>query len=266
MATQETNEGLMRRDFVRLSAGIVGALGIPGLTDQRSSTAVSALRPRFTLDETWLVVGLTGMARSKGWFNAHLGAAVLAGYYLCRENSFSEALVVAIQQQLESLVRVHEAQFAEFEPQEADQYLVERIPAALRPALEGGLRAHGHAAIYTALAVRALRDAPQMAQPQIIRLLCEHNAQIAQKAPERPTQVTEYADTQALVEALFTNLARFEPLLGRPSVRRPNFVHMTTHTEALLTLDELGYHELVRIGHAGHQAHVSAPVPEFDPV
>ncbi|MCA9066190.1 MAG: hypothetical protein KDA96_24150, partial [Planctomycetaceae bacterium] len=41
--------------------------------------------------------------------------------------------------------------------------------------------------------------------------------------------------------------------------------HMTTHTEALMTLDSMGYSALVRTGHLGHQAHISEPVPEFDP-
>ncbi|MCA8989848.1 MAG: hypothetical protein KDA78_19525, partial [Planctomycetaceae bacterium] len=138
-------------------------------------------------------------------------------------------------------------------------------PVSLKPAVEGGLRAHGHAVIYTSLSVRAMRDAPHMADPRLIQLLCNHNGLIAEKTPQVPEVRNDYADTQAMIKALFDSLARFEPLLGRPSVRRPNFTHMTTHTEALMTLESLGYPELARIGHLGHQAHIGVPVPEFDP-
>ncbi len=68
-----------------------------------------------------------------------------------------------------------------------------------------------------------------------------------------------------MIEATFDSLARFKGLLGRPSIRRPNFTHMTTHTEALMNLDMMGYPELAKAGHAGHRTHIGAPVPEFDP-
>lgn len=68
-----------------------------------------------------------------------------------------------------------------------------------------------------------------------------------------------------MIEATFDSLARFQPLLGRPSIRRPNFTHMTTHTEALMNLESMGYTDLARAGHAGHRVHISAPVPKVDP-
>ena len=67
------------------------------------------------------------------------------------------------------------------------------------------------------------------------------------------------------IEALFDSLVRFKPLLGHPTVRRPNFTHMTTHTEALMSLERMGYTELAKTGQLGHQAHIGEPVPEFDP-
>ena len=203
--------------------------------------------------------------RSKGWFNAHLGAAVLAGYYMCKENQFNDTIVASIKQQLDTLMEVHQSQFTPFQNLAADKALIEDVPVALGPAVEGGLRAHGHAVIYTALSVRALRDVPHMADPRLIKLLCGHNDQIAKKSPTTPKVRSDYANTQAMIEALFNSLARFEPLLGRPTVRRPNFTHMTTHTEALMTLESLGYADLAKTGQLGHQSHIGEPVPEFDP-
>ncbi|MCA9050944.1 MAG: hypothetical protein KDA89_19540 [Planctomycetaceae bacterium] len=266
MTSIEDDTAIMRREFVKMSAAIIGGLGIPGLLSETTAVAAENDRAQTGVpDESYVEKGLIGMARSKGWFNAHLGAAVLAGYYMCKENSFSEALVTAIQQQLDALIQVHADQFTPFAEMTAKESLIEDVPASLAPAVEGGLRAHGHAVIYTALAVRALRDAPHMADAQLIKHLCSHNAEIARKTPTRPAVPTNYADTQAMVEALFNSLARFEPLLGRPSVRRPNFTHMTTHTEALVSLEALGYADLAGAGQLGQQAHISEPVPSFDP-
>ncbi|MCA8991073.1 MAG: hypothetical protein KDA88_03800 [Planctomycetaceae bacterium] len=262
MSIPSSSATLARREFVTLFTGIVGGLALPGLS---TSSAFSDDTGRAALDESYLEKGLTGMARSQGWFNAHLGAAVLAGYYLCRENNLSDATVAGIKKQLDALIDIHAKQFEPFPKLKADEKLIEKVPTSLQPAVDGGLRAHGHAVIYTALSVRALRDVPHMAGPQLINLLCSHNGVIAKKTPVLPKKPVDYPDSQAMVEALFDSLARFEPLLGRPSVRRPNFTHMTTHTEALMTLESLGYPELAKVGQLGQQAHIAEPVPEFDP-
>ena len=196
---------------------------------------------------------------------AHWGAAVLAGYYLCKENNLGEATVAGIKEQLDALIRVRASQFTPFSELAVDKSLIERVPTALAPAVEGGLRAHGHAVIYVALSTRALRDAPHMAHPQLIKKLCGLSQQIARKTPEKPKGQSEYANTQAMIEATFDSFVRFKHVLGRPTVRRPNFTHMTTHTEALMSLESMGYQELAQIGQLGHRAHIAAPVPEFNP-
>lgn len=256
-----------RREFAKLFAGIVSGLGLPVAPPARGDTTPQAqVRESAHLDDRYLALGLTGMARAKGWFDAHWGAALIAGYYLCKENPLAPETVAGIQSQLDSAVALRGEQFAPLPQKAPDEALVGQIVEALAPVVEGGLRAHGHAVIYAALSTKALRDVPGMAQPALIRSLCGLSGQIAKLAVTRPRPdiSTAYADNQEMIEALFDNLARFEPLLGRPSVRRPNFTHMTTHTEALLTLDELGHHDLVKSGFAGHAAHISAPLPEFD--
>jgi hypothetical protein len=40
---------------------------------------------------------------------------------------------------------------------------------------------------------------------------------------------------------------------------------MTTHTEALMNLEKLGYEKLARLGWAGHSVHIGEPVPSVDP-
>ncbi len=255
----------MRRDeFLRLSAGIVSGLGIPGMFSGRTQAAQPAAGTSVVLNDSYLVKGITGMARAEGWFNAHWGACVLAGYYLCRDNQLDESTTVGIKNQLDIVIKQRPAQFAPLPDEPVNEELIEEIPRALIPALEGGLRAHGHAVIFASLSVKALRDVPQLAQPAIVKRLCGLSGQIAKGQPQPPVNGEAYADTSAMIEATFDSLVRFQGLLGRPAVLRPNFTHMTTHTEALMNLDLMGYAELARAGHSGLRTHISAPVPSFD--
>lgn len=77
MKSTDENNTIKRRDFVQLFAGILGGLGIGGFAEVSGSETESSV----SLDDSYLEKGLTGMARSKGWFNAHLGAAVLDDEY-----------------------------------------------------------------------------------------------------------------------------------------------------------------------------------------
>lgn len=253
-----------RNDFLKTFAGMLAGLGIAGparksLQAQDSERAVAS-----ALDDSYLVRGLTGMVRSQGWFDAHWGAAVIAGYYLCRENRFDESTTLGIKQQLDTAVAIRGEQFAALPDEASDRRRIKDVAAALRPAVEGGLRAHGHAVIYASLALRALGDVPHMATPTIIQGLYGLSRQIAKMKPEQPADAEAYPNTQAMIEATFDSLARFKELVGRPAVRRPNFTHMVTHTEALMNLAEMGYADVAETGRLGHRAHIAAPVPAFD--
>lgn len=255
-----------RKEFLKLYAGIVGGLSIPGMLSGSARAAGAADVKGIALDESYLVKGLTAMVRASTWFPAHWGAGILAGYYLCRDNTLGEETTLGIKKQVDAAIASQPQQFAPLPDEAADKALIEEIPKALLPAMQGGLRAHGHAVIFASLSVKALRDAPHMAQPAVIKALCGLSRQIAKHVPEKPKSAdTSYADTQAMIDALFNSLARFEPLLGRPAIRRPNFTHMVTHTEALMNLEMMGYADLAKAGHPGHHAHIGAPVPEVDP-
>ena len=261
------NDPIMnRKEFLKLSSGIIGGLAIPGAFGDSANAAETEARKGAALDDAYLAKGLTGMARAKGWFDAHWGAGVLAGYYLCTENHLSEQTIAGIKKQLDAVIHLRAAQFAPLPKETADKTLIAEVPKALLPAIKGGLRAHGHAVIFASLSTKALRDAPTMAQPALIDALCGLSRQIGRKKPEKPkgkTAAKPYADAQAMIEATFDSLVRFKGLLGRPSIRRPNFTHMTTHTEALMNLEQMGYPDLAKAGHAGHRVHISAPVPEI---
>ncbi len=257
-----------RKEFLQLSSAIIGGLAIHQIFG-RVAFAQKPTEDEVRKDhnqDSYLAKGLTGMARADGWFDAHWGAAVLAGHYLCQENELGEETTAAIKAQLNAMIELRKSQFEPYPEEPASEELIAQVPRALLPALQGGLRAHGHAVIFASLSMRALRDAPHLAQPKLIEGLCGLSRQIARIKPQPPPDNAPYANTQSMIEATFDSLARFKGLLGRPSVRRPNFTHMTTHTEALMNLESMGYGDLARAGHAGHKAHISAPVPSMDPV
>ena len=254
-----------RNEFLKLSTAIIGGLSIGAAFGDGANGAEIGSYQGVTMDDSYLAKGLTGMVRADGWFDAHWGAAVLAGYYLSRENQLDEQTTAGIKKQLDAVIRLRAAQFAPLAQEAADETLIDEVPQALRPAIAGGLRAHGHALIFASLSTKALRDAPQMAQATVIRGLCGLSHQIARIVPQTPHGVTvTYVDTQAMIDATFDSLLRFKGLLGRPSIRRPNFTHMITHTEALMNLEMMGYPDLARSGCAGHRSHIGVPVPEVN--
>ncbi len=181
-----------RKEFLELSAGIIGGLGIPGVIADSARAAETESSNGAALDDSYLVRGLTGMVRAEGWFDAHWGAGVLAGYYLCRDNHLGEATTLGIKSQLDTVIRLRAAQFAPLAKEPADRALIEEVPKALLPAMQGGLRAHGHAVIFTSLSVKALRDVPHMAQPALVKRLCGLSHQIAKIRPQPPVNSNAY--------------------------------------------------------------------------
>ena len=257
-----------RKEFLQLCTGIIGGLGINGYA---SNAAIADGDDNNQLGTEYLVKGLTGMASTltrpelkKWWFDGHYGAAVLAGYYLCKENSLDRRTVAAIKAELDKMIESQAALFAPFPDERVDAELIENVPKALGPAIDGGIRAGGHAVIFAALSTKALGDVPDMAQPTIVRGLTRLSRNIAKSRLHKPDGEASYSSTQAMIDATFDSVARFKDVLGRPSIKRPNFTHMFTHTDALMTLDTLGYADLVKAGHAGHSVHIGPTVPRID--
>lgn len=254
-----------RKEFLKLTTGIITGLSIPGVFSQEADAAETKLPNGVMLDDAYLAKGLTAMARAQGWFEAHWGAGIIAGYYLLKNNRLDEETTLGIKRQMDVVIALRKEQFTPFPEQDAEPKHTEDILKALRPAMDDGLRAHGHAVIFASLSVRALREVPHMAQPAIIEKLCGLSRQISKLKPKLPSgTVKPYANTQAMIEANFDNLARYKALVGHPSIRRPNFTHMTTHTEALMNLEMMGYGDITKAGYLGHQAHLDEPVPEVD--
>jgi len=251
-----------RKEFVKLCTGIIGGLGIHQIL---GDSANAEPEDNHALSDSYLERGLIGMANTKGhWFGAHWGASVLAGYYLCKENNLNEETVAAIKGQLDNIIELRKGQFVSLPKEPSNESLINDVPRSLSPSIRDGLRADGHAVIFASISTKAMRDVPHMAQPSIVNSLDKLSRAIGKGRAKKPTGVATYVDTQAMIDATFDSVARFRGVLGRPSVKRPNFTHMMTHTDALMTLDMMGYEDVARDGHSGHRAHIAAAVPDVD--
>jgi hypothetical protein len=242
-----------RRTFVRITGGVLATLNL-----QRGESRSGVVGWR---DPAMLESGLIGMARAKGWFEAHWGAALIAGHYLCLDPMLDEATVTAIRAELDALVEGRGASLRPFAADKARTQSIDDLARSLLPALDGGLRVHGHAVIYAALALRALKDAPHMAIPAITERIQGWIEHIGKMKPQSPRGRPIATEGDRLAATTFSRLREFAPLVGHPLVPRPNFTHWTTHTEALTRLAALGHGDMARLGHLGLQAHLEFDVP-----
>lgn len=242
-----------RRTFLRQS----GAAGIIPL--------VGAAPPP---EQEYFVKGLTAMARAcdrPGWFQAHWGAAVLASSYLCRENDLDARLKTAVRAQTDALIRHFEPYFQPLPDEEPDPKLVGKVEQALEEPITGH-RAHGHAVTFATLGLRALKELPRMATPKVVEGLCRISRRIGRipAAPDhaynREHPLGDYADPGAIVEATFDCLLRYEGV-HFDALKRPNFTHRITYTDALVQLHGMGHGELAARGHASHGIYVNTAPP-----
>ena len=252
-----------RRSFIQQSsaAALMPLLGSP------------AGKPE-GLGEEYLIKGLTGLARTcdkGGWFQAHWGAAVLASYYLCQENDLDERIKSAVKIQTDAMIRKYGFYFSPLKKEEPDPALIGKVARALEQPISG-LRASGHAVTFAALGLRALKDVPRIATPTLIEGLCKISGRIGKKRPladhayNRKNPLPPYSGEESIAEAVFDCILRYEGVRFPPAntggLRRPNFTHQLTYSDALVQLHRMGYTDLAKRGHAPHQVYVNTAPPD----
>jgi hypothetical protein len=265
-------ERVDRRSFLE-RAGAAAVLPLVALPSLRARAQAEGSSSADGMGDEYLVLGLTGLARAceqPGWFQAHWGAAVLAACYLCREHDLDDRLVGAIRTQVDAMIEKRASYFRPLEPQQADAALVEQVARALEQPISG-LRSHGHAATFAALALRALDDAPEMATPSVIEGLCRisqrigRNKPLADHAYNREHPLPAYTGERSIAEAVYDCILRYEGVRYLPAdaggARRPNFTHEITYSDALIQLHRMGYAELAHRGHAPHGIYVNTVPP-----
>jgi len=236
----------------------------------------------------YLHKGLAGLARAPeaGVLAGHLGAAVVAGYFLGEDQQNLDLKVYAgIEKELDRIIRGEESIW--FDPRKAgvtipelfQPFPKERAKKELIPniakALSGNIdktRQSGHNVIFAATALRALHDHPVYATPPIVEGICKLVEGFDGAVPGRGYYGKErgwivgdrvsllpddgfppYQSAQSMVEVVVDDLIR------SVSARRQGFgglFHVINHAAGLIELSQFGYHDLAREGLAAHRHHV----------
>jgi hypothetical protein len=235
----------------------------------------------------YLYKGLCGLARAHqaNAFAGHLGAAVVAGYFLGEDQPDLDPRVnTALEGELDRIIQGDEALW--YDPKKAgitipelfkpfpDEPPQEEQIATLAQTLSANItktRQSGHNVIFAATAIRALHDHPQYATPSIIsgisKLIAGFNGAVpgrgyygkqrgwivGDKVTLEPDDLQPYQDEQAMIDLVIDDLIR------SASVRRRGFgglFHIINHATGLTELSRFGYKDLARQGMAAHHHHV----------
>ncbi len=235
----------------------------------------------------YLYKGLCGLANAHraSPLAGHLGAAVIAGYFLGEDHpDWKPRVHVGIERELDRILRGEESlwfdatktglRIAElFEPlpqEHAQEELIEAIPQALSRNI-GQTRESGHNVIFAAIALRAVRDHPRYATPSLVagvRKLIEgfnrggpgQGYYGVQRGwikggvvPLPPDDLPACKDRHAMAEVVVDELTRSAP------IRRQGFGglwHLVNHAAGLAELSLRGHDELARQGLAAHHHHL----------
>lgn len=236
----------------------------------------------------YLYRGLCGLANSPkaSSLAGHLGAAVVAGYFIGEDHAeLPEGVVAGIERDLNRITGGEESIW--FNPKKAGitaSELFEPFPREKpRPELTqdiadalsnniGKARQSGHNVIFASIALRALKEHPDHVTPKLVsgvtKLIRAFDNQHpgrgyygkdvgwknGNQAPMADAKSTPpYQSLADMAEVMI------DQLIASASERRQGFgglFHLTNHAAALTELDRLGYEELAKTGMAAHRQHL----------
>ncbi|RMG35604.1 MAG: hypothetical protein D6725_12235 [Planctomycetota bacterium] len=236
----------------------------------------------------YLEKGVWGLANAHraGPLAGHLGAALLAGYFLGEDHGDWPAGVFAgIQSELDRILRGEEAIW--FNPRQAGLTVGDlfkplaggrpvrdadrQIAAALRTSMDR-LRQSGHNVIFGSLAIRAVQDHPDLATPRAIDGLVRLMRQFATQRQGRgyygkakgwkyghevqltDSQTVHYRDLSDMLRRTLDETARMA------GVHRRGFGglwHLINHAAGLLELHRRGFRDLAELGRTAHARHLA---------
>ncbi len=240
------------------------------------------------VDFQYLYRGLCALASCHrvGPLAGHLGAAVVAGYFLGEDQpQWPEAVFRGIEGELDRIIAGEEAiwfnarqagitpreLFRPFPEGKPVARALDRLAQALTPSLSR-LRQSGHNVIFATLAMRALGSHEQYATEEIVSGIAKLLGQFRQASPGRgyygkpqgwrrgdqvklpPEQVKPYRSLMHMVETTLGELA------ATASVRKQGYGglwHLINHAAAVVELDRLGYRTLARTALKAHAHHLA---------
>ncbi len=236
----------------------------------------------------YLAKGLCAMARAHlvNPMSGHLGAAVIAGYFIAEQHpNLDDKVYKGIEGELDRIIggqsvfspnkkaaitasEMFKPLLAKEKPKEN---LIDGIADALAKNIDQ-MRESGHNVIFAAIAIRALKDHPDFATPSVTdgvrRLIAGFNDASpgsgnygkqkgridGRKVPvPMDDAFPPYRDLQAMANTVL------EELIRHAAARREGFGglwHVINHAAALAELAHHGYRDLALKGLAAHHQHV----------
>ncbi len=235
----------------------------------------------------YLQKGLYALARAHRVSNmsGHLGAAVVAGYFIGEQHpDLDKRVYKGIEAELDRII-LGESVFSPgkdavisasemFEPFAKEQPKASLI-GDIAEALAGNIdhtRQSGHNVIFATIAIRALKDHPELALPAVVdgirKLIAGFDGASPgsgyygkEKGRIDGNKITLQDDESFPSYANLNEMGKavLDELIFRPGQRREGFGgmhHIINHAAALAELENYGYPELAREGLPAHHQHL----------
>ncbi|KEO84280.1 hypothetical protein [Tumebacillus flagellatus] len=225
-------------------------------------------------------LGLTAISRAGrvNFFDGHVGAAMLAAFFIQRDQEVPEHVREGLSRICEGYQAEHPEWFELFPEEQADPALLAHVVAGIRNNASV-LRRSGHGVTFGTLALRALIEFPQLCTPSIVEGLAICLEQTLKDRANRYYGISDYlnltpeelglepyADVDEMVQRAFDELDVVVP----DGVYNEQFYfftgeleHGVTFAQALVDLGRLGYEDIQREGMRWHrlQMHLNAQRP-----
>ena len=285
------NRTMNRKEFLKLYTGIIGGLSIPGVFGVFAHAAETESGKGIALDDSYLVKGLNALARAHRMsaMAGHLGAAVVAGYFIGKQRpDLDPEVYKGIEADLDRVMggesvfgskmtknsKIADSDLFEAFPKEKpNESLIDGIAEALEKNIKTP-RESGHNVIFASIAIHALKEHPDFATPSIIDGIRKliglfDNAHPGSgyygKAkgritgnkitlPEGEDGTPPYTDVKGMVEAVLDEIINQDPKVHRQGYG--GLIHVNNHAAAITDLAQYGYPELVPAAIASHRRHL----------
>ena len=224
-----------------------------------------------------------GLLNGGHWFVGHFGAEVLSLAFILIDKQVDKSIEPLVQARINTCVNT-QASFFEtpISCEETDRHLsLDDFYCATRSSI-AQLYVDGHHTIYAALALRALKLYPDLARPEIIKGLlalleaCESAGFDRYYGLDNKAffdkQFTDKFSFSSAKQAACVALKQHSQVITDQSVGDEFYffsgsrLHLITHAQALLELEQLGFSDLVAVGLPTYAKHCicidASQVPE----
>ncbi|QDT61355.1 hypothetical protein SV7mr_38900 [Stieleria bergensis] len=289
MDQQTPGNRIPRRAFARLTA-VTGGLAVAGGLTRSTHADDAVTNTARDLDHSYLKAGLNALARAHHMSSmaGHLGASMIAGYYVARQRpDLDPAIEAGIQDDLRR-VRGGESVFGQrmsraskladaelFEPfakQKADATLIDGIAEGLQKSIDRP-RQSGHNVIFASLAIRALQDHPECATPAVVDGILKLMNLFQNQTPgsgyygkakgrlhgnkitlPEDDATPVYDNIEGMAGAVLDEVTAQDPSIHRSGYG--GLVHLINHGAAITDLTDAGYVELAGLAIGSHRQHL----------